>query len=111
MFLRITLWTELMNHCTLLSAHLPFDGPGVSVVCMLSVYYIVIHLDRPWVSVVGMLWCQMLPRMLNLFALFSQILYTEYAKQKHINNNKVTEATITQQQHNNNDKTATNPQQ
>ena len=63
-----------------------------------------IHLDRPGVSVVGMLWCQMLPWMLNLFALFSQILYEVCTIKTQQQQNKTT---IIKQQRNNNDDTAT----
>ena len=72
----------------------------------------VIHLDRPGVSVVGMLWCQMLPRMLNLFALFSQILQevckTKAHQQQQQQRNRGNNYTTVTKQH---DKTATNQPQ
>ena len=76
------------------------------VSCMYAqcVLHNVIHLDRPGVSVVGMLWCQMLPWMLNLFALFSQILYEVCTIKTQQQQNKTT---IIKQQRNNNDDTAT----
>ena len=59
----------------------------------------------PGVSVEGMLTCQMLPRMLNLFAVFSQILYKVCTTKLQQQQNKTT--MIKQQQTNNNDNTAT----